>query len=210
MNLTRCITGKAAAGVTVSTVDLTTAKEWYERATAAEMKAQDEEELEELQSPGRGNMPDQMKSADPGWTPTVSASDTTASSHSPPAVGETRAFLSADADFGDVSRGTPVPHSLQGAALDAAGLTAETWSLTVASDGFVDPPHCKLPATVEREFTLDLGELQRLGQDYSMVKIVKAMQCLNGEAPLGQGLWEGVPLATVLRQCGHMANVRRV
>ena len=36
----------------------------------------------------------------------------------------------------------------------------------------------------------------RLGAAHGVVKIVKAMQCLNGEAPLGQGLWEGVALAT--------------
>ena len=36
------------------------------------------------------------------------------------------------------------------------------------------------------------------------------MQCLNVDSPLGQGLWEGVSLATVLRACGRMANIRRV
>lgn len=188
------------------------AEEWYKRA-AVLAGARDQPgsgHLHLAPSPGRGNMPDQLKSGDPGWTPAVSASDTTASSPALPPSGSARPFLSADAEFGDVSRGTPVPHSLTGADLEAAGLTATTWTLRVAPDGFVDPPHCKLPAVVETEFTLDLPALRRLGEEHGTVKIVKAMQCLNGEAPLGQGVWEGVSLATVLRQCGRMANVRRV
>jgi hypothetical protein len=36
------------------------------------------------------------------------------------------------------------------------------------------------------------------------------MQCLNIPAPLGQGLWEGVPLREVLRLCSPLKNVRRV
>jgi DMSO/TMAO reductase YedYZ molybdopterin-dependent catalytic subunit len=36
------------------------------------------------------------------------------------------------------------------------------------------------------------------------------MQCLNIPTPLGQGLWEGVPLREVLRLCGTMRNVRRI
>jgi hypothetical protein len=36
------------------------------------------------------------------------------------------------------------------------------------------------------------------------------MQCLNIANPLGQGLWEGVPLRDVLRLCGPMSNVRRI
>jgi hypothetical protein len=42
-----------------------------------------------------------------GWTPAVSASDTTSSSHAPPPPGQTRPFLSAADEFGDVSRGAP-------------------------------------------------------------------------------------------------------
>ena len=36
------------------------------------------------------------------------------------------------------------------------------------------------------------------------------MQCLNIPVPLGQGLWEGVPLREVLRLGGTMRNVRRI
>ena len=36
------------------------------------------------------------------------------------------------------------------------------------------------------------------------------MQCNNIPYPLGQGLWEGVPLREVLKRVGKVANVRRV
>ena len=42
------------------------------------------------------------------------------------------------------------------------------------------------------------------------VKFLKAMQCLNIDTPLGQGLWAGVPLRDVLRHCGKMNNVKRI
>src|SRR5262249_52631769 len=42
------------------------------------------------------------------------------------------------------------------------------------------------------------------------VMFLKAMQCTNIAYPLGQGLWEGVPLRDVLRLAGRMKDVRRV
>ena len=36
------------------------------------------------------------------------------------------------------------------------------------------------------------------------------MQCLNIAQPLGQGLWEGVPLREVLKLVGRLNNIRRV
>ena len=35
------------------------------------------------------------------------------------------------------------------------------------------------------------------------------MQCNNIPAPLGQGLWEGVPLREVIGRVGKIGNVRR-
>ena len=157
-------------------------------------------------SPGLFNMPDQHQSQE-------FKDRTSAKKHfrghaaAPP---EGRPFLSADADFGNVSRGDPTPHALDAAALAEAGLTEETWSLSVAADPFVDPPHVKLPATIATPLKLNLPELKALGEQHGTVKLVKAMQCLNVDSPLGQGLWEGVSLATVLRACGRMANIRRV
>ena len=91
--------------------------------------------------------------------------------------------------FRDVSRGTPKPHALKGDALIAASLGR--------------------PLTLADGSALDYATLVDLGKKHG-VKFLKAMQCLNIPAPLGQGLWEGVPLREVLRLCGPLRNVRRI
>ena len=116
--------------------------------------------------------------------------------------------------FEDVSRGNPKPHTLTGDALVQARLTPETWRLQIIADATVDEV-VKLPASIARPLTLadgtalDLAALLELGKKHG-VKFLKAMQCLNIATPLGQGLWEGVPLREVLRLCGRMNNVRRL
>ena len=116
--------------------------------------------------------------------------------------------------FRDVSRGEPKPHSLKGDALVQARLTPETWRLEITPDATPNPA-IKERAGISRQLAiaegtaLDLPSLLELGRKHE-VKFLKAMQCLNIPAPLGQGLWEGVPLREVLRLCGAMRNVRRV
>ena len=117
-------------------------------------------------------------------------------------------------DFYDVSRGTPRPFTLTGDALAQARLTPETWRLEIVADPFVSDV-VKEPASVTKQFTLadgsalDLAALLDLGRNHG-AKYLKAFQCLNIAEPLGQGLWEGVPLRDVLRLCGPMRNVRRI
>lgn len=116
--------------------------------------------------------------------------------------------------FRDVSRGTPKPHSLKGDALVQARLTPETWRLEITADTTVHPaikdqPGLGTPLTLADGNALDLPALMKLGEKHE-VKFLKAMQCLNIPAPLGQGLWEGVPLREVLRLCGSLRNVRRI
>jgi DMSO/TMAO reductase YedYZ molybdopterin-dependent catalytic subunit len=125
-----------------------------------------------------------------------------------------RPFLTPDDEFYDVSRGKPKPHTLTGEALIQAKLTPETWRLEVVADPFTSDT-VKEPASAAKQLTLadgtalDLAALMELGRKHS-VRYVKAMQCLNIAEPLGQGLWEGVPLREVLRLCGTLRNVRRV
>jgi DMSO/TMAO reductase YedYZ molybdopterin-dependent catalytic subunit len=103
---------------------------------------------------------------------------------------------------------------LTGDALLQARLTPETWRLELAVDPFTSD-QVKEPATLERQLTLDDGTaldlpgLLRLAETHR-VRYLKAMQCLNVAEPLGQGLWEGVPLRDVLRLGGAMRNVRRI
>lgn len=123
--------------------------------------------------------------------------------------------LTPDKDFNDVSRGNPKPHTLRGEAQVAARLTPKTWRLEITADPFVEEPHTKVAATIEKPLTLDGGNaldlptLMELGRKHE-VHFLKAMQCLNIDTPLGQGLWTGVPLREVLKLCGNMNNVRRI
>lgn len=125
-----------------------------------------------------------------------------------------RPFLTPADEFRDVSRGDPKPYSLTGDALVQARLTPESWRLEITSDETPNPPinesaRLQKPLTHENHTALDLPGLLELGRKHG-VKFLKAMQCLNIPNPLGQGLWEGVPLREVLRLCGNVRHVRRV
>ncbi len=125
-----------------------------------------------------------------------------------------RPLLTPADKFRDVSRGKPIPHSLKGDALVEARLTPETWRLEITADttpnpAIKDQPGLSTPLTLADGTALDLPALLKLGEKHG-VKFLKAMQCLNIPAPLGQGLWEGVPLRDVLRLCGQLRNVRRI
>ncbi len=124
-------------------------------------------------------------------------------------------FLTPADDFYTVARGNPKPHTLTGEALVRARMTPETWRLEITVERSEVPADEKLQASIDRPLTiadgtaLDLTALTELATQ-SGVKYIKAMQCLNIPTPLGQGLWEGVPLRDVLRLCGTLNNVRRI
>src|SRR5262249_60899140 len=82
----------------------------------------------------------------------------------------------------------------------------QTWRLEVVSDGTTKTQRALRLAD---NTALDLAALLKLGRRHG-VKFLKAMQCLNIPVPLGQGLWEGVPLREVLRLLGRLDNIRRV
>jgi len=123
-------------------------------------------------------------------------------------------LLTPAADFYDVSRGDPKPHTLAGEALVRARLTPDTWRLEIVADPFTSEV-VKEPARLGKSFTIadgtamDLPALMKLSKNRG-VRYLKAMQCLNIAEPLGQGLWEGVPLREVLRLCGPITNARRI
>src|SRR5258708_9222982 len=117
-----------------------------------------------------------------------------------------RPFLTKPDDFRDVSRGDPKPFTLKGDDLVKARLTPQTWRLEIVSDSSADLEKSR---KLEDETAIDLPTLEALGKK-SGVKFLKAMQCLNIPQPLGQGLWEGVPLREVLKLVGKVKNVRRV
>ena len=112
----------------------------------------------------------------------------------------TRSVLTPAEKFGNVARGNPVPHTLRGDALIQAHLTPETWRLEIVAEG---------GAKIAQPVTLDFPALMELGKTHG-IKFIKALQCLNIAQPLGQGLWEGIPLREVLSLVGAYSNVRRV
>jgi DMSO/TMAO reductase YedYZ molybdopterin-dependent catalytic subunit len=117
-----------------------------------------------------------------------------------------RPFLTPGEDFRDVSRGNPIPHTLEGDALGRARLTPETWRLEVVAEG---KAAIERPLRIEAGTALNFAALLALGKTRG-AKFLKAMQCNNIAQPLGQGLWEGVPLRNILHASGKMKNVRRV
>jgi DMSO/TMAO reductase YedYZ molybdopterin-dependent catalytic subunit len=117
-----------------------------------------------------------------------------------------RPFLTEAGKFVDVSRGNPRPSTLKGEALAKARLTPQTWRLEIVGDGSSDVAR---PSRLEDATALDLAGLKELGNTHG-VRYLKAMQCNNIPYPLGQGLWEGVPLRDVIRRVGKVGNVRRV
>jgi DMSO/TMAO reductase YedYZ molybdopterin-dependent catalytic subunit len=117
-----------------------------------------------------------------------------------------RPFLTDPDGFIDVSRGQPVPHTLKGEALVKARLTPETWRLEVVAEGDAT---LERPRRLDDGNALDLPALLGLGAKHG-VRFLKAMQCNNIAQPLGQGLWEGVPLRDVIATAGKLGNARRV
>lgn len=121
-------------------------------------------------------------------------------------MGTERSFLTTPSQFRDVSRGNPRPHTLKGDDLVRARLTPASWRLEIVAD-----PGARIgtPLTIEKNNAIDLAALEKLGRLHGR-KFLKAMQCLNIAQPLGQGLWEGVPLREVLKLVGRITSVRRV
>jgi DMSO/TMAO reductase YedYZ molybdopterin-dependent catalytic subunit len=115
-------------------------------------------------------------------------------------------LLTPAGDFVDVSRGNPKPFTLKGEALAKARLTLETWRLEVVGD---ESAGLGRPRRLEDGTAFDLAGLKKIGKAHG-VKYLKAMQCNNIPSPLGQGLWEGVPLRELIVRLGKINNVRRV
>ncbi len=124
------------------------------------------------------------------------------------AIGKLEPYFTAPADFRDVSRGKPIPHTLPEAKRKEVGLTRDTWKLEVIADP-------EQPATLGKQLTIKDGtaltfdQLLKLGEQHT-VRFAKVMTCLNIGCPLGHGIWEGVPLREVVWLTRPSANLRRV
>jgi DMSO/TMAO reductase YedYZ molybdopterin-dependent catalytic subunit len=117
-------------------------------------------------------------------------------------------YLTPESEFRNVERGKPIPSTLSPARLKEVGLTRETWRLEVVSDPAA-PAKIRNPLTKEAATALDWNGLMRLAEKHA-VRFLKIMTCNNIGAPLGMGLWEGIPLSTVIWLAKPAANLRRV
>ncbi len=124
------------------------------------------------------------------------------------ALSQLETWLTKPDNFTDVSRGTPKPHLLPGDKRKAAGLTRDTWKLEVVSDK-TNGARLRKPLTKEKGTALDFKGLMQLAEKHA-VRFPKVMTCLNMGCPLGNGIWEGIPLRTVLWLTQPRENLRRV
>jgi DMSO/TMAO reductase YedYZ molybdopterin-dependent catalytic subunit len=117
-------------------------------------------------------------------------------------------YFTPTADFRDVSRGKPVPHTLSDEKKVEVGLTRETWKLEVISDPD-KPARLGKTFTAAEQSAFDFDDLMALAEKHA-VRFAKVMTCLNLGCPLGMGLWEGVPLRELVWLTKPRENLRRV
>jgi DMSO/TMAO reductase YedYZ molybdopterin-dependent catalytic subunit len=124
------------------------------------------------------------------------------------AIAALESFFTPQAEFRDVSRGKPLPHSLPEEKKHEVGLSRETWKLEVISD----PDN---PAKLARQMTkadgtaIDFPALLQLGETRA-VRFARVMTCLNIGCPLGMGIWEGVPLRDIVWLTEPREDLRRI
>jgi DMSO/TMAO reductase YedYZ molybdopterin-dependent catalytic subunit len=124
------------------------------------------------------------------------------------AVDKIEPYFTPPEQFRDVSRGKPLPHRLSEAKKREVGLTRETWKMEVVADPD-HPPKLGKQLTRKDGTALDFKGLMELARTHA-VRFAKVMTCLNIGCPLGMGVWEGVPLRTVLWLTQPSADLRRV
>jgi DMSO/TMAO reductase YedYZ molybdopterin-dependent catalytic subunit len=117
-------------------------------------------------------------------------------------------YLTRSSDFTNVERGSPLPSELSDETRRAVGLDRETWRLEVVPDA-EGGVKVDAPLTKEGGTALDWAGLMRLAE-INAVRYLKVMTCNNMNAPLGMGLWEGVPLRDVVAMAKPVENIRRV
>ena len=117
-------------------------------------------------------------------------------------------WLTSQDEFQDVSRGNPKPHSIDEQKRTEVGLTRDTWKLEVISDP-EHPAELRSPLSVDKGNAFDFQQLMHLAESKA-VRFAKVMTCLNIGCPLGNGIWEGVPLRDVLWMTKPQKDLRRV
>jgi DMSO/TMAO reductase YedYZ molybdopterin-dependent catalytic subunit len=117
-------------------------------------------------------------------------------------------WLTKQKAFRNVSRGNPKPYAIDEAKKKEVGLTRDTWKLEVVSDP-KNKARLKNPLTKADNTAFTFNDLMKLSKTKA-VRFPKVMTCLNLGCPLGNGIWEGVPLRDVLWLTQPSRDLRRV
>lgn len=124
------------------------------------------------------------------------------------AIDQIEPWLTMQDDFQDVSRGNPKPHSIEESRRKEIGLTRDSWKLEVISDPDF-PAVLRNPLSEESGNAFDFDQLMSLAKTRA-VRFAKVMTCLNIGCPLGNGIWEGVPMRDVIWMTKPEKDLRRV
>ena len=121
-------------------------------------------------------------------------------------------YLTPQGEFYNVERGKPLPYKLPPEKRLQVGLERETWQLEILADP--DGPEGKRakldrPRSKEAGNAFNFADLMKLAETKA-VRFLKVVSCNNIFAPLGLGVWEGVPLRDVLWPAGPVENVRHI
>jgi len=100
------------------------------------------------------------------------------------------------------------PHKLPPEKRRAVGLHPETWQLEVVPDPDTDAK-VERPLSKQDGTALTWTDLMQLAEQHA-VRYLHVMTCLNVAQPLGMGVWEGVPLRTVVWMTRPVENIRRI
>lgn len=136
------------------------------------------------------------------------ASDELSDSITQQAVDKLESWLTKPDNFRDVSRGKPLPHTLDEQQRIEAGLTRDTWKLEVSADPD-HKPRLDGELTKQDNTAFTFPDLMEMAKQHA-VRFPKVMTCLNIGCPLGNGIWEGVPLRKILWLTKPRRDLRRV
>lgn len=124
------------------------------------------------------------------------------------AIDQMEPWVTPAAEFRDVSRGSPIPHTLSDERKAEVGMTRQTWKLNVLADP-QEPARVRKEYSVADRTAFDFDALMKLATTHA-VRFPKVMTCLNIGCPLGMGIWEGVPLRELIWLTQPTQNLRRV
>ncbi len=117
-------------------------------------------------------------------------------------------YLTRPGEFETIERGNPPPYKLPLEKRRAIGMERESWELDIIADSNTNA-RVDNPLSREKGTALNFKNLLEIAGKRP-TRFLKVMTCNNLAAPLGMGLWEGIPLRDAIWAAKPSANIRRV